>query len=309
MKNILLFLIIVFCKIPLNAQVNVMPAFQAIQYNVGIIATGGTITTVGNYKVHTFNSSGTFTINKATVIEILVVAGGGSGGEGHGGGGGAGGLIYKSSFAILGQSYPVVVGAGGPLTHFYSDLIPGDASGSPGNNSVFSNLTAIGGGFGSTWAGGDGGSGGGSSCLVYDPGSLGTGSGKGVIGQGNDGGPVYYISNGPGQGGGGAGASGQSGSGATPMTTVGGNGGMGLTYNISGSPVTYAGGGGGGGAIGAGIGGNGGGGNGGFLSQNPTAGVPNTGGGGGGGAAMANYPYRIGFAGGSGIVIIRYRYR
>jgi L-asparaginase/Glu-tRNA(Gln) amidotransferase subunit D len=30
---------------------------------VGIIATGGTITTDGDYKVHTFNSSGTFNYN------------------------------------------------------------------------------------------------------------------------------------------------------------------------------------------------------------------------------------------------------
>jgi len=308
MRIPLYLLIIFFYTIPLEAQVNVMPAFQAIQYNVGIIATGGTITTVGNYKVHTFNSSGTFTINKATVIEILVVAGGGSGGEGHGGGGGAGGLIYKSSFAILGQSYPVVVGAGGPQTNTLAD-----ARGTQGGNSVFSTLTAIGGGYGSTWEGGNGGSGGGSSCYVIHPypESLTTGSGKGIAGQGNDGGPVFLTpdNDGPGQGGGGAGAAGQSGSGPTDQKSIGGNGGAGATYSITGSAVTYAGGGGGGGAIGIGIGGSGGGGDSGIIGVNAVSGAANTGGGGGGGGVCAQYPARIGAAGGSGIVIIRYRYR
>jgi hypothetical protein len=308
MKNILLFLIIVFCKIPLNAQVNVMPAFQAIQYNVGIIATGGTITTVGNYKVHTFNSSGTFTINKATVIEILVVAGGGSGGEGHGGGGGAGGMIYKSSFAILGQSYSVIVGNGGAASQTGNN-----SRGYKGDNSVFSTLTSIGGGYGSTWEGGDGGSGGGSSCWVIQayPASLTTGSGKGIPGQGNDGGPVFATieNDGPGQGGGGSGGIGKSGSGLVDTNCKGGDGGVGLTCSISGTLTTYAGGGGGGGSTGVGVGGVGGGGNGGLVSQNSTTGMPNTGGGGGGGGAMGTGTARFGAAGGSGIVIIRYRYR
>ena len=46
------------------------------------VATGGTITTDGDYKVHTFNSSGTFTVTTAGTagVEYLIIAGGGGGG-------------------------------------------------------------------------------------------------------------------------------------------------------------------------------------------------------------------------------------
>ena len=55
-------------------------------------ATGGTITTVGCYKVHTFTSSGTFTPStSSSSIDIMLVAGGAAGGSNLGGGGGAGG--------------------------------------------------------------------------------------------------------------------------------------------------------------------------------------------------------------------------
>ena len=57
-------------------------------------ATGGTITTVDtDYKVHTFTSSGTFTVTTAPdYVEYLVIAGGGGGASYQfGGGGGAGG--------------------------------------------------------------------------------------------------------------------------------------------------------------------------------------------------------------------------
>ena len=58
------------------------------------VATGGTITTDGDYKVHTFNSSGTFTVTTAgtTGVEYLVVGGGGGEkGSGQKGGGAKGG--------------------------------------------------------------------------------------------------------------------------------------------------------------------------------------------------------------------------
>ena len=66
-----------------------------------IAATGGTISEDGDYKVHVFNSSGTFTVTDeggagSSTVELLVVAGGGSSGSADGsshysGGGGAGG--------------------------------------------------------------------------------------------------------------------------------------------------------------------------------------------------------------------------
>ena len=58
-----------------------------------ITATGGSITTITGYKVHTFTSGGTFTVETgAGTIEYLVIGGGGGGGSASvaGGGGGAG---------------------------------------------------------------------------------------------------------------------------------------------------------------------------------------------------------------------------
>jgi len=87
-------------------------------------------------------------------------------------------------------------------------------------------------------------------------------------------------------------------------TGTGGNGGIGLQYNISGSNTYYAGGGGGGGynndPTKAGTGGLGGGANGSTTSTTPAAGTTNTGGGGGGTRDGQ------GSAGGSGVVILRY---
>ena len=49
-----------------------------------VSATGGTITTDGDYKVHTFSSSSDFVVTKAGLVEYLVVAGGGGAGKGDG---------------------------------------------------------------------------------------------------------------------------------------------------------------------------------------------------------------------------------
>src|SRR5210317_599812 len=66
-----------------------------------VTATGGTITTSGDYKIHTFTGDGCFVVSCAgnptgsTIVDYLVVAGGGGGGQTVGsdnaGGGGAGG--------------------------------------------------------------------------------------------------------------------------------------------------------------------------------------------------------------------------
>ncbi len=219
--------------------------------------------------------------------QVLVVAGGGSGGLRHAGGGGAGGVIYNSSFSINQGSYPVTVGAGG---------VGNSVSGA---NSIFSSLTAIGGGGGGNngQVGKPGGSGGG--------GSNGTVGGNGTAGQGNKGGNQNNGNGccfGNGAGGGGAAAAG-----ANTTGGVSSAGGDGLPFNISGTTVFYGGGGGGGtGNSGVSLpGGNGGGGAGGNNSSvHGIAGTPNTGGGGGGGGA-SNIDGNGG-AGGSGIVIISY---
>src|SRR5690606_37470104 len=79
-------------------------------------------------------------------VSVLVVAGGGASGKCSSwgaGGGGAGGLIFEESYSVTpGEEIPVRVGAGGN---------PGAGSGAAGGNgddSIFGNLTAIGGGGG-----------------------------------------------------------------------------------------------------------------------------------------------------------------
>ena len=110
--------------------------------NLFTVATGGTITTDGDYKVHTFNSSDNFVVTNLgtapnNVVEYLVIAGGGGGsgpcaGVGNGGGG-AGGYLTNTGLAILLQTYPVVVGSGGN----------GGTGGTSGNNGVSSSFNLI----------------------------------------------------------------------------------------------------------------------------------------------------------------------
>ena len=299
-------------------------------------ATGGTITTSGDFKIHTFTSSGTFTVTNAgkasgsNSVDYLVVAGGAAGGgfdNYAASGGGAGGMRYSfpnpatGGLPVSAQAYPITVGAGGtqPLNQHYS--------GGNGANSVFSSVTSTGGGGGGgytnigppsnfpNYIAKDGGSGGGAAV----PQSFGTTNsdiGNGNTppvspSQGNNGGnstgnPVFL--------GGGGGGHNAVGSNAPPSIGTAGAGGAGTPLTITGSPVTYAGGGGGGagGSSGnaVGSGGAGGGGAGGGTPSNTqaTAGTANTGGGGGGGGNNPT-PTSSGGAGGSGIVVIRYKYQ
>lgn len=260
----------------------------SITATVGInSATGGAVSNIAGYRVHTFTSSGTFEVTDgAGDVEYLVVAGGGGGGQNGGGGGGAGGLRV-GTLSLTTTSYAITIGAGG-------------GENSNGSNSIFSTITAIGGGGGGSLAsnGKNGGSGGGGGSAYPNPASTGTG-GLGTVGQGNGGGLGNPGGNAPsnvaGGGGGGAGAAGSNAPGAS-----GGNGGNGAASPISGTSVTYAGGGAGGGGGGGGTGGSGGGGNG--VPAGGSSGGTNTGGGGGGGGNPAVFAS----AGGSGIVIIRY---
>ena len=266
-------------------------------------ATGGdTVQDIGGYRIHTFTTVGTSTFTPATSgnVEVLLVAGGGSGGMRHAGGGGAGGLIYNPSFSVSG-AVTVTVGDGGAgLPQGTDASVPGNS----GANSVFGSLTAIGGGFGNQGAGGAGGSGGG----VFGTNTV----GAGTAGQGNNGafgstGPLSTENTYAGGGGGGAGAVGTAATSVAPV--IGGAGGIGLQYSVSGTPVYYAGGGGGGTTTaggGGGAGGLGGGGaGGGSNSTVGIAGTNGTGGGGGAGGFQGGTNYASG-KGGSGIVIVRY---
>jgi hypothetical protein len=280
---------------------------------VPVIVTGGTITVSGDYRIHTFTSSGTFGTNASSLTaDYLVVAGGGGGGTTYGGGGGAGGLrstvtatgragTLESPLTLSANNYTVTVGGGGA-----TGLGGYNATNSPGingNNSVFSTITALGGGGGGGGAGNakSGGSGGG--------GQDGVTPGSGTTAQGFDGGGSVTGGVWGAGGGGGAGSVGVSGN-----SGAGGNGGAGVAVAISGSSTTYAGGGGGGTYQGGtvGNGGSGGGGNAaasgvGNASSLGSSGTSNTGGGGGGGSALQGSLYSgVGGSGGSGIVIVRY---
>jgi len=253
-----------------------------------------------NYVAHIFNTSGTLQFLRAVDVEYLIVAGGGGapggGANNVGGGGGGGGVLQTGSpSAVAPGSYGVVIGAGGAA---------GDSGfatqATDGGNSSFGSFTAIGGGrgglpFGTPNTGGSGGGGGAASGGVS--GAAGT-SGQGNSG-GNGFGSATVTERASGGGGGFAGA------GQNAALNTGGDGGGGVTSSISGTSTTYAAGGGGGsraGSNGSGVAGVSGNGGGGTSAVNATSGTANRGGGGGGASNNATPG-----AGGSGIVIVRYR--
>jgi hypothetical protein len=310
---------------------------QDLQQPQFIAATGGTILTCGNYKAHVFTGPGSFVVScggndaGSNSVEYLVVAGGGAGGRTAAGGGGAGGFRqnYPSpAFAglpVTATTYPITVGAGGATT----PTNPG--VGSNGNSSIFSTITSAGGGYGSGGSGpgagtpansggSGGGGGGGISNSSIAPGGAGN-TPPVSPSQGNPGGTSATPAGGPayaGSGGGGAGAAGSASS-----TTLSGNGGIGSSwtnplfgptapsYGTSGPVpgVRYFAGGGGGSGDSCNPGGNGGAGGGGTgnvrTKSYGSPGTVNTGGGGGGAA----YDAANGETGGSGIVVIRYKYQ
>jgi len=290
-----------------------------LQQALHISATGGTVVTTGDFKVHVFTGDGNFVVantgNKPSVptggpntVDYLVVAGGGGGSISGGGGGG-----YRTSYpspnscagviAVTAQTYPITVGAGGGT----------------GSDSIFSTITSAGGGVGRHYVHPDG---------IGEPGGSGSGGGRasgtasGGNGndppvsppQGNNGGPSGPSSQITGGGGGGA----QQGGGTGPG--CGGNGApiatafFGPTSGSYGTPGPssgryFAGGGGGslhqpgestksGGAGGGGTGYPGG-------ATAPGDGGANTGGGAGG----ATQPGGQTKSGGKGIVVVRYKFQ
>jgi hypothetical protein len=305
-----------------------------------VAATGGTVTTDGDFKIHTFTGDGCFVVScggnalGSNTTEYLVVAGGGGGAMG--GGGGAGGFRFATptlnpgsfpakplnapaGLSVSAQTYPITVGAGGGAG---PDNCGAD-HGSPGSNSVFSTITSAGGGGGAgRGAPGcslSGGSGGGAAAESAGDASGGAGNTPPTSPpQGQNGGGTPSPGNSFYGGGGGAIGAGQAGQSPLNAGGVGGAGGglptgFGSNGESCGSFRYYAGGG-GAGKNGpgdpTGVGGVGGGGNGQInLSQPnpPAAGTANTGGGGGGGGAVGSNGGQG--AGGKGIVVIRYKFQ
>ena len=281
--------------------------------------TGGTITTDGDYKVHTFTSNGSYVSDASLTTDYFVLAGGGGGGGRYGGGGGAGGFRLFESQTVAAGTYAIVVGNGGAggnnaqagawgyASSFIGGSISSSSSGGGGGNRESGGAAPAGGSGGGgsyvhpagvnpgIWPPGDGNAGGYTPVEGY-PGGIGDGTGGGDY---------------PAGGGGGAGAAGENAGGQgnySPSTPYkGGDGGVGRSTDISvsGTPVFYAGGGGGGvqnypePQQGGGVGGTGGGGAGGLQAPGTAATGKGSGGGGGGGSGMN------GGAGTVGIVIVR----
>jgi hypothetical protein len=289
-----------------------------------IVATGGTVTTCGDYKIHTFTGTGNFTVccagspTGSNTVNYLVQAGGGGGGTAIGGGGGGGGIRTNypapatGAFPITAINYPIVVGGGGIGGN--NPVSP--TIGSPGGNSVFSTITAAGGGYGFQCTPGSpqaGGSGGGSG---HRGGNGGAGNTPPVSPpQGYPGGTAPAPSGYAGSGGGGYGGAGSPTNGGGPCA-IAGNGGNGAYLPITGDGLVYSSGGGGGGFLlgcysypGSSVLGSGGG-NGGAGSAGSSIATPGArGGGGGGGGYMPVPANNLGGNGGGGRVIIRYKYK
>ena len=234
---------------------------------------GQLVTTDGTYWYHTFIATGTFTPNQSlSNVDFLVLAGGGGAGEyspEQAGGGGAGGL--RSSVSPTGGG-----GSAESKLSFSADVtytMTVGAGGSRGSNGGDSSIS--GSGF-STLTSVGGGRGSMRGAAAGSGGSGGGGgdySGTGGSGTANQG---YGGGNGtadPAGSGGGAGGAGQTGS----FTR-----GIGVSNSISGTAVTY------------GTGGSGGG-----SATNGSASTANVGKGGDSGETTA-------YAGGSGVIIIRY---
>jgi hypothetical protein len=296
---------------------NIIAIDSALAY---MNATGGTIVDSGGYRIHAFTTSGNLTVSAlgagpGNLADYLAVAGGGAGfnntTNGYGGsGGGAGGLINSSFVTTATGNITITIGAGGTGQNNIQNN---------GSNTTIlvggTTIIAVGGGSGG-WnnaTGLNGGSGGGAG---QSPTGRTAASGYGYPSPtqqgypGSTSGPGLYHG-----GGGGAGQEGQNGS-----IPTAGAGGMGApiswvpaTYGVAGpAPGRWFAGGGGAGSMqdfgnpAGGAGGAGGGGAG-QGQSGPTgfAGNVNTGGGGGGAKMNGGV---TSFAGGSGIVLIRYPY-
>lgn len=193
-----------------------------------------------------FSNPGTYTWTvpaDVTLVHVVAVGGGGgtrSTSSSHQDGGGGGALAWKNGISVVpGQSYTIVVGAGGAAGTAGSDssflglIAGGGAAGSNGAGSGDGgNVTALGG----TFSGADGGGNGGGGIRHNGSNRGGAGGAGGYSGAGGDGavagvasvaGVGGSASGGSGAyGGGGVGVFGESASGAS-VTNAGGAGGSG----------------------------------------------------------------------------------
>jgi hypothetical protein len=150
--------------------INVQNAENTETGNAFVQASGGTETTDGDFKVHTFTGPGTFAVSAAATSapnnKVCYMVVGGGGGNGFAGGG-AGGVRFfvdttkgipmstapaqprngygsptpsGTEISLTASSFPITVGAGGASSQ------SGDAN--EGSSSIFSTITSTGGGGG-----------------------------------------------------------------------------------------------------------------------------------------------------------------
>ena len=300
-----------------------------------VTATGGCITTCGNFKMHTFLSPNTFVVTCAgncagsNTVDYMVIAGGGGGGGFQGAaGGGAGG--YRESPGTASGCYAVSPLGAAPAAALPVTATPyaievggggaGGISGNPcatqrgqnGGNSIFSTITSTAGGGGGAHnnpnPGQTGGSGGGSGGRFNVAGGIGNTPPTSPA-QGTPGGNAAPSPT-PGTNDAGGGGGGATVAGGNAADCLGQPGGAGATTSINAVSTARAGGGGGGNeGSNPTTGGTGNpGGTGGNSTTAAGTGTINKGGG-GGGSGHPTSPSGNGGAGGSGIIIIRYKYQ
>lgn len=240
-----------------------------------MVATGGTVTTDGNYKIHTFTANGNFEITKLGdgLIQRFMCGGGGGGGISSfgvfgGGGGSAGQDLYDPALLMALGIYPVVIGAAG------AGAAANNTDGTDGADTTFNGVTALKGirgpgAFGANGFNGYNGSGGSSA------GGL---AGAGTNQNGGNAAPAQA---------GGGGGGGATGAGGSTVLGLGGTRGAGVLNSITGVSLEYCRGGRGGDAVFAAING---------INY----------GSGGDGACLS---ISVAGNGSQGVVIIRYRYR
>lgn len=273
-------------------SVNVTYYFRAFSYttvNSEEWVSGNTIiaNTIIQQITQVFTSSSVWYVPSGVhEIQAFTVGAGGSGGWGgdqsdsFGGGGGGGGYTTTITSSVTpGQQLNIIIGSGtlnADGSNTYISEIPSSLAlgGKKGRNGYEPS-----GGF--KGAGGEGGSGGGGSAFYYSSGDIPAGNGGTNGGDGETGGAIKGF--------------GQNTTtcafgevGGTPYSGGGGGGGSGQHANSQ-----------------RGYGGYYGGGNGADVFQGGSPGTANSGGGGGGGM-IYNSPNTDGYAGGSGICIIRY---
>lgn len=292
-----------------------------------LAASGGVVSTSGNFTVHTFDSSSDFEVyEELTNVEYIILGGGGGGGGADfsfqlpGGGGGGAGLLSSISGFNSGQgtsalasetfsagTYAVTIGAGGSggvASAAGNNLLQGNN----GSDTILATIgTAVGGGHGGSQAQQSGEAGGSGGGATGNNGNAGAGTtGQGFSGGNDSEGSISAGGGGTGAVGGNA-VSNTSGSGGTGTHNFldqrgwgagGGGGSEGAPFNIK-TPGS------GGGSTGnnnstyAGNGGS-------FNSVLGNSAVSNFGGGGGGAGGQESGSAGDGGDGGSGKVVIRY---